>query len=128
MIAGGILPVLAPFIPRIVIDNMVAGSDLWEIFQNIIVITAISLLLAIISVICDNIKFVQFIDLRMLEFYDLNERFLQINYEHLEDPSFLDRYQTATTTLNSNNEGFEGAYHNIFALLPLFFLVYYFPL
>lgn len=121
MIAAGLLPVLAPFIPRIVIDNMVAGSDFGEIFQNIILITALSLILAIIAVVCDRIKFAQFIGLRIEEFFDLNERFLQINYEHLEDPSFQDRYQTANSTLNTNTTGFEGAYHNIFALLPLFF-------
>ena len=39
----------------------------------------------------------------------------------MEDPSFQDRYQTANSTLNTNTTGFEGAYHNIFALLPLFF-------
>ena len=91
MIAGGLLPVFAPFIPRIVIDNMVAGRDFGEIFRKIIIIVGLSMVLAITTVICDRIKFVQFIDLRMAEFYDLNDRFLKLNYEHLEDPSFQDR-------------------------------------
>lgn len=121
MIAGGLLPVFAPFIPRIVIDNMVAGRDFGEIFRKIIIIVGLSMVLAITTVICDRIKFVQFIDLRMAEFYDLNDRFLKINYEHLEDPSFQDRYQTSTRTLSSNMFGFEGTFHTLFALLPLIF-------
>lgn len=121
MIAGGLLPVLAPLIPRIVIDKMVAGADFKEVFRAISFIVALSLILALIAIICDNIKFVQFIDLRLHELNDLNERFLEIDYEHLEDPAFRDRYQTATETLNTNNTGFEGIYHNFFALLPLLF-------
>lgn len=121
MIAGGLLPVLAPLIPRIVIDKMVAGADFKEVFRAISFIVALSLILALIAVICDNIKFVQFIDLRLHELNDLNERFLEIDYEHLEDPAFRDRYQTATETLKTNNTGFEGIYHNFFALLPLLF-------
>ena len=71
--------------------------------------------------ICDRIKFLHFIDMRMHEFYDLNGKYIKINYEHLEDPAFRDRYQTATSTLNNNSQGFEGLYHNFFALLPMIF-------
>ncbi|MDD3999737.1 MAG: ABC transporter ATP-binding protein [Bacilli bacterium] len=121
MIAGGVLPVLLPFIPKLVIDYLVEETNVDRIIYGIAIISGISLILACITVVCDSIKFVQFIDLRMQEFYELNERYLKIDYANLEDPVFRDRYQTATNALDSNHSGFEGAYHNFYALLPLFF-------
>lgn len=121
MIAGGLLPFLESLVPRFVINYVVAEADTQEAFRAIFFIIGTALLLAVVVEICDRIKFLHFIDMRMHEFYDLNGKYIKINYEHLEDPAFRDRYQTATSTLNNNSQGFEGLYHNFFALLPMIF-------
>lgn len=109
MIAGGLLPFLESLVPRFVINYVVAEADTQEAFRAIFFIIGTALLLAVVVEICDRIKFLHFIDMRMHEFYDLNGKYIKINYEHLEDPAFRDRYQTATSTLNNNSQALKAS-------------------
>ncbi|NLD26298.1 MAG: ABC transporter ATP-binding protein, partial [Acholeplasmataceae bacterium] len=123
MLCAGILPFIAIFIPRIVIDALTKELSQEAIIKAIVLVLSISLVLSITTTFFVNLRRAKFIELRTSEFFKINERYLSIDYAHLEDPTFRDRIETAENALSNNVEGFEGAYHNLFEILPLIFSV-----
>lgn len=126
MIVGGILPIIAVYIPRIIIDYLNTGASKDTIINSIITLTAITLLCAMIKVICDNYDMGFFMSIRIDEFNKVITRFQEIDYSYLEDPQFEDQATVAIEALNSNNMGFENIYHSIFKLLPLCFSIIFY--
>jgi ABC-type multidrug transport system fused ATPase/permease subunit len=123
MFCSGLLPFIAIFIPRIVIDSLTQGLSKEVIIRSIVLVCALSLVLSIMRTFFDNIRRSRFIELRTKEFFKINSRYLDIDYPFLEDASFRDRVETAQHALSNNVDGFEGAYHNLFEILPLLFSV-----
>lgn len=123
MICGGILPLIAVFIPRIVIDYLITGTSQEIIINNIIYLVGISLFCAIVLIVCNSYDMGYFMKIRILEFNVLNEKYQEIDYSNLEDPKFRNNAEVSISALSGNDIGFEDVYHSIYKLLPLGFSI-----
>lgn len=117
-LCAGVLPVIAVYMPKIIIDAF-KEDNLNKIYTDIIILTSISLVLAVIIAICKNAPETTFLKIRIKEFARSNRKFINIDYAYMEEPKFLDEIERNMKTLNSNQDGFEGTYHKLFHMLPL---------
>ena len=122
MVCAGTLPIIAVIFPKLIIDSF-DESMLDQIYLYTGVLVGASLILAILISTCKAIKQGQFVAIRLKEFERYNRKYLKIDYKYMEDSKFHDKSQTAMHTLSTNHIGFEGAYHTVFDILPLFFSV-----
>ncbi|MDL2292205.1 ABC transporter ATP-binding protein/permease [Acholeplasma sp. OttesenSCG-928-E16] len=118
MISAGILPIIAVIMPRMII-NMIESSTQNEVIIRIIILTSISLFLSIISIICRNKLEPIWVDVRLGEFEKVYKKYMDIDFSNLEDSEFNDKFNTYTRSLSNDNDGYEGAFRHVYAILPL---------
>lgn len=123
MICAGVLPLIAVFTPRIIIDYLTLNTGQETIINTIVILTSVALFCGIIVVICNHFDEGFFMGLRLKEFDILNLKYQEIDYANLEDSRFRDNAEVSTSALNGNNMGFEDVYHSIFKLLPIGFSI-----
>lgn len=118
MIAAGVLPVIATFIPRTIIDDLTNGLEIGLLLRHVGVLVGISLILGVVAAVANLFVNGEFIDIRMQEFDRVSVKYEHIDYWHLEDPSFRDRLEVGTMALQSNNIGFESIFHRFMRIFP----------
>lgn len=127
MICNGILPILVVIAPKLIIDIIEKTTTLTDVtneLNNIYIIIAIyvgaSLLLVVFAQIVGAYTAKELLYLRTCEYDNLVYKLQEIDYEYLEDANYLDKLDTVQVTLSGNNNGFEGSYHILYNILPLF--------
>jgi len=128
MICAGTLPLIAIYLPRIVIDYLQAGQDATTVVQTILWLVGLSFLLALGMEIPKRQTDILFLSLRLSEFKNYTDWYQKIDYAFMEDPTFRDRVEISTQSLGSNQIGFEGAYHDLLEILPMLLSILLFSL
>lgn len=122
-LAGGILPVVASLIPKIIIDYLTNQSSSETVVKAIIFLSGASLILSVISAVFNRLASVDFMGLRLKEYTKVTRKYQLIDYKYLEDSKFRDYFETATIALDSDNRGFEGLLNNFLRICPLFITI-----
>lgn len=116
-VCAGVLPYLTVLLPKILIDRISEHQALQTILTDMAAFFGCLLLLAVISLLCNSRFDGDFVELRMKELSDLQDRYQSVPYRCLEDPDFVDRSKEAMRALG-NPTGFEGVYRNFIRLCP----------
>lgn len=119
MLFGGMLPVIAVYIPMIIIDYLTAELPSDEIIRRIIIIAIALFIVSVVKAIADSFSSPCYLSARLREFNLADEKFLKIDYKYMEDAKFLDYYDNAISALNGDQMGFEGTLHNLYKIAPL---------
>lgn len=120
-ICSGLIPFVGIVLSKIVIENLVAGTLTMDIIKTVIIICGFGLALEIVTTIIDNRFDIWFLDTRMIEFYSVNNMYLNIDYENIEDNKFRDEFEVATRALSGDGMGFQHILKLVAIILPLLF-------
>ncbi len=120
-ICSGLIPFVGIVLSKIVIENLVAGTLTMDIIKTVIIICGFGLALEIVTTIINNRFDIWFLDTRMIEFYSVNNMYLNIDYENIEDNKFRDEFEVATRALSGDGIGFQHILKLVAIILPLLF-------
>lgn len=120
-ICSGLIPFIGIVLSKIVIENLVAGTLTMDIIKTVIIICGFGLALEMITTIINNRFDIWFLDTRMIEFYSVNNMYLNIDYENIEDNKFRDEFEVATKALSGDGMGFQHILKLVAIILPLLF-------
>lgn len=118
-VCAGVIPFISIILSRIVIDSLASLVIKDEIFKTVITICGVGLVFEIVNTIIKNKFEIWFLDTRLVEFYSVNNMYLNIDYENIEDAKFRDEFEVATRALSSDGMGFQGVLKLIVTILPL---------
>ncbi len=116
MIAAALLPIISLFMLQTIIDSL--GDSFAETRNIILIVSAILIVLGVISSITNSIYAAVFLRIRMKKFYELVGLYNRVDYELVESVEFNKEYQYAERTFNGDWVGYQGTFSNIFKMLP----------
>lgn len=123
MIFASLIPLLQVYIPRIGINLIEQNASQKEVIIQILIICSLLLLSLVIVNICGSYANSRFLGIRLSEFRKVIHKQLNVPFEKLEDASYMDYYNSSLEALSGDNMGFQGVYHELFALLPFLFSI-----
>lgn len=118
-VCAGILPLLAVFLPRYIIDSLTLGESLEKILTTIGIFCGSSLVLAIGVALSNALNQGGFLSLRIDEFTELNAKYLTLDYKYMEDAIFRDNFEVSIEALSGDEMGFQGLYKELAEIFPL---------
>lgn len=119
-ITGGIFPILAVAIPKIVIDNLENGT--FENVQSALIIFVIaSCVLGFLAKLTEQIGYVKLMTLRIDYCAVLSTKVVSLDYRYTEESDFQDKLGMVWRACENNNSGIEGIYHRLYTI-PAFVL------
>lgn len=110
------------FISKLGIDLIQAQAqsgiaETKPLIRLILISVAVLIVLSLITTICNNKMWYNFIYVRMRLCQERIEKTLTMNYEALENPKMLDRMYKAGNATGSNTNGVEGMMRNLYSIL-----------
>jgi len=116
-ILTGILPVIAVVLPRYIIDA-ITNADTRSVWIYVSLFAGVSMLFALATETMKQSVQQYFMEMRLYQFVKYHEKYKDAAYSALENPDFQAKRYVAMNTLSNANRGFQGAYHNIYDILP----------
>ncbi len=121
-VCAGFLPFVAIFIPKIAIDYFTTKTNQSTLILTLCGLCGLSLVLSIISLLCNRYFNGAFVELRQRELSSINEKYQKMDYQFLEDSAIVDDFGVAKEALLSG-VGFEGVYSNFVKICPFIFSI-----
>lgn len=113
----GALPIVASYLPRTVIDLLTEESGRGRVIAAIVILTGLMLVLSALAAALRSCLGIGMQKVRFYELKNLGRRYLTIDYEHLEDPRFLDRTDINMEALQSDGFGLGSIYTGSAAII-----------
>lgn len=118
-IAAGLLPLLAAFLPRQILDLLQSNTEQSTIISRIGMLSGGMCVCFIATLFCQTIVYRIHLKVRLAEFTDFNTKYMRVEYEKIEDPQFMDFVEKSIEGLGGDTNGFQGVYNYIYLLLPI---------
>ena len=103
-------------LPKIIMDLMVV-SQLNTLYIQLTIYSVVLAVSAIILNISDAVTQTAFQEVRLLQFARFHKKYMEIDYEHIEDARFQDETETSSRALSGNHMGFEHVYTLTYQIL-----------
>ena len=114
---SGLLPVVAVWFPRLIIDAIASG-DQTRMFDEILWFCLASVILSVGANLLEGIAIGNFLEMRLEQYSIYHKKYQDVSFQSLENPEFIAQRSSAMRTLSNNDEGFQGTYTLVFRLLP----------
>lgn len=117
MVFFGLLPIVAVWFPRLIIDAIASGNQP-RMFDDILWFCLFSVILSVGANLLEGIAIGNFLEMRLEQYSIYHKKYQDVSFQYLENPDFIAQRSSAMRTLSNNDEGFQGAYTLVFRLLP----------
>lgn len=108
MITAPVMSFLWTFMSKYVIELITAGRPVKVLLPVMILFTVIQIVASLLNTGYWSSNWYRYIAVRMTLMTKLNRKVMNVNFEHLENPDFMDAVEKAQNSSGGNEQGVEG--------------------
>lgn len=116
-LTAGLIPVIQAFIMYYLVDLIEKNTDLRTMILTILAYSLIVFLCYMISKQIELRTYASYMDARLASFLKATDSIMEMDYGLGENALFMGEFTRGFTPFQSNNQGLEGIYHDMYPLL-----------
>ncbi len=113
---GGVYPMFAVAMPKLTLDELTraSGARVDALLWIVAAVFVASAVCGYVKTYLTNSAYFRLCAVRLDYIRDCAAKIIGMDYQHIEDASFYNDHERAMSAANSNQNGIEGVYHQLF--------------